>query len=315
MRNLEMCFRKNSVHHCRTVAKSIVTRVREDPYLLGYAMTDCPLFTEEDCRERPDTIGGAQRRSRIGWPRRLRNLETDSPGKQAYVNTMAEVYKGQINRFNETYGTEFLSFNELAAARNWRVYTDLSNGNETRDNIEFLKKVVERYYQVAGKSIREYDKDHMFIGDKLNANTDSIDTVLPVTSKYTDIVMYQMYGRYEVQAPGLDRWKQVVDKPFINGDSAFTMITEDMPRPYGPVADTLEQRAEWTRDFMENAFKRSEFVGWHYCGLIDATNKHARKADRQHSGLIDQYGNPYPLLQKYISQFTKDMYAIAEDVG
>ncbi len=30
-----------------------------------YAMTDCPLFTQEDCRERPDVIGGGA--SRISY--------------------------------------------------------------------------------------------------------------------------------------------------------------------------------------------------------------------------------------------------------
>ena len=89
------------------------------------------------------------------------------------------------------------------------------------------------------------------------------------------------------------------------------MVTEDMPRPYGPIADNLEQRAEWTKEFMEKAFSRPDFVGWHYCGLVDATNKHPRKAMRQHSGLIDQYGNPYPLLQQNIKQFAEQMYSIA----
>ena len=106
----------------------------------------------------------------------------------------------------------------------------------------------------------------MFVGDKINANTDTLDTVLPTTSRFTDIVFYQMYGRYEVQKPGLDRWSKMVDKPLINEDSAFTMITDNMPRPYGPVADSLEQRAEWTAEFFRNAIARPEFVGWHYCG-------------------------------------------------
>jgi hypothetical protein len=86
------------------------------------------------------------------------------------------------------------------------------------------------------------------------------------------------------------------------------MVTEDMPRPYGPIADNLEQRAEWTKEFMEKAFARPDFVGWHYCGLVDATIKHPRKKGRQHSGLIDQYGKPYPLLQTYIKEFTQGMY-------
>jgi hypothetical protein len=42
----------------------------------------------------------------------------------------------------------------------------------------------------------------MFFGDKLSANTDSVDTVLPVTEKYVDAVLYQMYGRCEVQNLG-----------------------------------------------------------------------------------------------------------------
>ncbi|MFY0651711.1 MAG: hypothetical protein JXQ96_06740 [Cyclobacteriaceae bacterium] len=304
-------FSEDFASHCKALSEKIVQKVKDDPFLLGYFMTDCPLFTEEDCRERPDIIGGAPRKSRVGWPNRLRNLGAEAPGKQAYVKVMTKLYDGQIIRFNETYDSSFSSFEDLLNAKEWRSKSDLSNANERRDNIEFLKAVVDKYYQVSLNAIREFDKNHMFIGDKLNANTDSIDTILPTTSKHTDIIMYQMYGRYDVQETGLDRWKNVVDKPFINGDSAFTMITEDMPRPYGPVADNLEQRAEWTKEFMENAFRRPEFVGWHYCGLIDATNKLARKRNRQHSGLLDQYGKPYPLLQKEISQFTSKMYEVA----
>jgi hypothetical protein len=301
--------------HCDRMAKEIAAPAREDPFLLGYAMTDCPLFTEEDCRERPDTIGGAQRKSRVGWPRRLRNLPADAPGKQAYVRTMRELYRDQIDEFNLTYGTRFASFDALQAAENWRPHTDLSNGYETRDNVEFLKEVLAKYYQTAREAIRRYDPNHLFVGDKINANTDTLDTVLPVTSQFTDVVFYQMYARYEVQKPGLDRWSKAVDKPFINGDSAFTMITDTMPRPYGPVADSLEQRAEWTAEFFQTAFARPEFVGWHYCGLIDAPILIPRKWDRQHSGLLTGYGEPYPTLKTTLKTCTDEMYEIATRVS
>ena len=135
--------------------------------------------------------------------------------------------------------------------------------------------------------------------------------MLPITSQFTDVVFYQMYARYEVQKPGLDRWANMVDKPMINGDSAFTMITDNMPRPYGPVADNLAQRAEWTAEFFRKAFSRPEFIGWHYCDLIDASNLVARKRDRQHSGLLDGYGEPYPVLKKVIRACTDQMYQLA----
>ena len=296
---------------CDRMAAELAAPVRDDPFLLGYAMTDCPLLTEEDCRERPDVIGGARREARIGWPRRLRNLGEGSPGKIAYVETMRELYRDDIGSFNATYGTRFDSFGALASAEHWRPRTDLSNANETRDNVAFLQRVVAQYYRAGRDAIRRHDPNHMFFGDKINANTDSLDTVLPVTSQFTDVVFYQMYARYEVQEPGLDRWSALVDKPMINGDSAFTMITEHMPRPYGPVADSLEQRADWTQEFFRSAFARPEFVGWHYCGLIDAPNQIERKQARQHSGLIDGYGKPYPVLKEVMERCSAEMYEIA----
>jgi len=304
-------FADDFAERCDRMAKELAGPAKDDPFLLGYSMTDCPLMTEEDCRERPDVIGGARREARIGWPRRLRNLSAGAAGKQAYVETMRDVYRDQISDFNATYGTRFESFSALSTAERWRLHTDLSNANETRDNVVFLQRVVAKYYQTARDAIRRYDSNHLFFGDKINANTDTMDTVLPTTSQFTDVVFYQMYGRYEVQGPGLDRWSKLVDKPVVNGDSAFTMITDTMPRPYGPVADSLEQRVDWTEEFFQNAFARPEFVGWHYCGLIDASNRVPRKQARQHSGLLDGYGEPYPMLKRSIKRCVDQMYRTA----
>lgn len=297
--------------HCDRLAKELALPVKDDPYLLGYSMTDCPLLTEEDLRERTDVIGGARRPSRIGWPRKFRNAGGATPGKQAYVGLMRSLYHGNIRAFNTTYQTTFDSFDTLASAENWRPGTDLSNANETRDNVEFVKLVVDKYYQITQDAIRRYDPNHMFFGDKLNANTDSIDTVLPVVAKYVDVVMYQMYAKYEVQEPGLDRWSSRVDKPLVNGDSAFTMVTDTMPRPFGPIADTLEERIDWTEEFFRKAFARPEFIGWHYCGLIDGSQLVARKQARQHSGLMDGFGEPYPGLDTMLKQCASELYSIA----
>jgi hypothetical protein len=269
--------------HCDQLARKHAAPLKDDPYLIGYSMTDCPLFTEEDCRERTDVIGGGRRKARIGWPRRLRNFGADAPGKQAYVATMRRIYRDSVKDFNVTYGTDFASFDALAAASNWRPETQLSNANETRDNVEFLKVVVDQYYKTAKAAIRRYDPNHMFIGDKLNANTDSIDVVLPVAAQYVDVVLYQMYARYEVQQP-----------------------------PFGPIADNLQQRAEWTEEFFRKAFARPDFVGWHYCGLIDANNRTPRKKERQHSGLLDDFGKPYLELQSTLKNCSRELYAISK---
>lgn len=309
--NFHDVFAPEFAARCDRLAREIAAPLQDDPFLLGYAMTDCPLFTEEDCRERPDTIGGAPRAARIGFPRRLRNLGPDAPGKQAYVRTVRTLYRDRIEDFNATYGTVFRSFDALAAAVDWRPRTELSNSHETRDNVAFLHAVVDQYYRTAKEAIRRHDPNHLFVGDKLNGSTDAMDTVLPVTSRYTDVVLYQMYGRYDVQQPGLDRWSKLAGQPLINGDAAFTMVTDIMPRPYGPVADNLAQRAQWTDEFFRRAFARPDFVGWHYCGLIDASQRVPRKQDRQHSGLLDGFGQPYPEIQRALKTASAELYSIA----
>ncbi len=307
-------FAKEFEMKCDTMAKEIILPVKDDPYLLGYSMNDCPLFTEEDCRERTDVIGGKRRALRSkGWPRRLRNLGSGAQGKQAYVQLMKDLYRGRIKDFNVTYGTEFRSFDALASAQDWRLDTELSNANETRDNVEFLLIVVDRYYKTASDAIRRYDPNHLFVGDKLNANTDAVDTVLKVTSKYTDVLFYQMYGRYEVQEWGLDRWSKLVDQPVVNGDSAYTQVTDTMPHPFGPIAKSVDERIEWNNTFFEKTFARPEFIGWHYCGLVDADNNfpvHGRQW-RQHSGLMDTYGKEYPGVKEAIKTRADRLYQIA----
>ena len=310
--------------HCDQLAHEFAAPLADDPFLLGYAMTDCPLFTEEDCRERTNVIGGKRRGSRTGWPKRLRNLGSEAPGKREYVNKMRELYRNEINDFNNIYDTKFDSFEALEEKRNWRPDTDLSNGYETRENVEFLKIVVNKYYQTTHDAILKYDPKHLFFGDKLNGNTDTIDTVLPVTSKFTDVNLYQMYAKYGVQELGLNRWSKLSEKPLLNGDSAYAVQTEMTPRPFGPLAYDQDQKAEWAREFFEKAFSRPDFVGWHYCGLIDTwvaggTGDYFRKTDefgsmagRQHTGLLTADGTPYQPIQKALKESTEKMYQIAE---
>ena len=310
--NFTDIFSEKFTKYCDQIAGEIAGSKRDDPFLLGYAMADCPLFTEEDCRDRPDTVYGGRRPSRIGWPRRLRNMAGSSAGKRAYVGLMAQLYAADIEAFNQTYSTTFPSFDALAMAENWRLESDLSNAWETRDNVEFLKICVDQYYRTAGEAIRRHDPNHLFFGDKLNGNTDTVDTLLKVTAKHTDVLFYQMYARYEVQRPSLDRWSERIDIPIINGDSAFTHIRKLLPKPYGPIAESEEINAEWTWEFFSQAFARPDFIGWHLCGLIDTPIHLVKKeSDRQHSGLFDGFGKSYPKLKETIQRCGNQLYQIA----
>ncbi len=285
---------------CESAASEMVEPYASDPMILGYCMADGPPMTDQEAEWKKGTT----------WPRRLRNLDADAPGKRAYVYTMRKRYPS-IAAFNTTYGTDFSSWDGLLAAKNWRADAKPSNTAERADNAAFLLLCVDRYYSVAKDALRRVDPNHLFLGDKINGNTDAMDGYLNVTRQYTDIVNVQFYARWDEQESLFNHWSNKVGQPFLNGDSAFTVPTETMPDPYGPHARDQAERAAWTREFMENATARPDFVGWHMCGIIDTSKEMKGKETNQHQGLMTTHGEFYAEMEKTLQDVAGRLYEIA----
>ncbi|MHC4298508.1 MAG: hypothetical protein ACYS7Y_14500 [Planctomycetota bacterium] len=134
---------------------------------------------------------------------------------------------------------------------------------------------------------------------------------MSVTSRYTDVVNIQYYAPWARQKATMDRWSDKVGKPFLNGDSAFTTPTETTPSPYGPHAKDQAERAEWTREFMEKATARPDFVGWHMCGIIDTSKEMPGKEKHQHQGLMTTHGEFYPEMEAAVRDLSDRLYEIA----
>ncbi|MHC4231610.1 MAG: hypothetical protein ACYSO7_07410 [Planctomycetota bacterium] len=284
---------------CDAAARKTVAPYVNDPMLLGYSMADCPILTDGDVK----SMGGTT------WPRVLRNLGPNTPGKQAYVFEMRSRYP-DIRAFNTVYTTAFPTWDDLARAENWRPADAPSNPTERDDNHAFMLKCVDRYYNVAKAALRRVDSNHLFFGDKINGNTDCLDKILEVTGRHTDLVFYQYYARWPGQKALLDTLASKVNIPFLNGDSAYTVPGPMMPAPYGPHAVDHDQRSQWLREFCENAFARPEFVGWHMCGMIDTWKTMRGKEKHQHQGLMTVTGEFYPEMEQAIQDISERLYEI-----
>ena len=295
--------------HCDRVARAEVLPRKNDPWLIGYFMTDCPILTDVDAAPRQNSVYGAVREGVATWPRVLRNLDGSSPGKRAYVAAMRELHGADIAPFNAAYGTAFGSFDALEQAVNWRPRTDATNLRETRDNLYFLERVVDRYYAVAVASIRRHDPNHLVLGDKLNGNTDTPDAIVSLAGRYADLVFYQMYGFWADQKPRLDAWSRLTRKAIFNGDSSYSVPYEQMPDPYGPHCASQPERAARFVEFGEHAFARRDFVGWTWCGWIDGLK--AQQKEKQHSGVQDPWGKYYIPLTQAMAGFSSRLYHVA----
>lgn len=170
---------------------------------------------------------------------------------------------------------------------------------------------MDRYYSQAERALRKVDKNHLFFGDKLFAETDSLEIIIDVTSKYTDLVCYQSYARWADQEALLDKLVSRIDLPFINGDSNYATPSEMLPNPYGRHAHDHAERAEWMLEFCEGAFPRKEFIGWHMCGIIDTWKTMPTKEEYQQQGIMSVTGEIYKDEAKVVKDISKRLYELA----
>jgi hypothetical protein len=301
--------------HCEGIARAKVVPRRDDPWVLGWAFTDTPVFTDREAAPRGKVIHSVPSDGFPTWPRVLRNLPASAPGKQSWLAAIRPRYRDDLRAFNSTYAATFNTWDELLAAVQWRPHTDLTNQRELADNAAFLEQCVDRYYTTAVAAIRAHDPHHLIFGDKMNANTDGADAVLRITERHTDVVFYQMYGRWAEQRASLDQWRKITRKSFFNGDSSYAVTSEMMPSPYGPHARDQSERGEWTFEFAKHAFAEPDFVGWTVCGWVDTWRTMPGKEHKQHSGFFGPQGEPHSAYIQRLREASDRLYELALGVG
>jgi hypothetical protein len=301
--NYHDVFAPQFVAHCDMVAKQQALPYKDDPMLIGYSMADAPLLTDAAVRHRPE---GA-----TTWPRVLRNLGSEAPGKQTYVGMLRERHK-DITALNDAYGTSFDSWESLAESENWRPQTDYNNTIELEDNSAFLCLCIDQYYTVAKASLRKVDPNHMFLGDKLGARGDTFDAVIEVAAPHIDVINYGHYGRLAEQAAVLDRWTGKLKKPFLSADGSFSVRSEMLPNPMGPSAENWGQCSEWTRELASGLFARPDVVGWNICGVIEVWKTVPGREKKQHQGIMDPFGKINPGMEAALRDVSSRLYHIAD---
>jgi hypothetical protein len=293
------------VTRCERKAELVALPRKDDPYLMGYIYTNVPILTDVDAAAHGQVSYARPQKDMPTWPRVLRNLGRDAPGKKVFVSLMRERYK-TIHDFNQVYGTGFSSFDDLSSSEKWSPFTKSAEIDDAKDNRVFLLKILEQYYSVANSAVRKFDPNHMIFGDTLNANIGAPDEVVATIARHTDLIAYQFYGEYDAHVALLDRWSKLTGKPFFHADAAFTVQSEEMPAPIGAVTPNQETRAERFQYFASQAFARPDFIGWHWCGWVEMWK--GWKPDRQHPGLQDPFGNYRHPMPETMNEFGTHIY-------
>ena len=135
---------------CERVVSRLVLPRKDDPFLMGYTFTDCPIMTDLDADMRGERPWGRptppwglpSQPDMPTWPRVLRNLGPMAPGKRVFVALMQDRYP-DIETLNRAYQMRFPSFDALLDSENWSPVLKTEGIEDADDNRAFLLQILD----------------------------------------------------------------------------------------------------------------------------------------------------------------------------
>lgn len=138
-----------------------------------------------------------------------------------------------------------------------------------------LFELAQQYYKTTYDAIRRYDKNHLILGDRYEANapiaTEVIDAALP----YVDVLSFQ---DFRDPVTHLKDWYQKTDKPVLLADAAKMKWQTKK-------GEFTRNNGQWYAETLAALHKNPGCVGFHLCGAYQRN-----KARRY--GLLDEQENP-----------------------
>jgi len=188
-----------------------------------------------------------------------------------------------------------------------------------RERYQFIAFAFERYYRIVTKAIRKYDRNHLYLGSRINYHTGQFDNpwFWKVLAPYHDVVSVNYYGIW-----GPDK-RLFAERAAWSGKPV--LLTEwyakamDVPglantKGAGWLVRTQEDRARYYQHFALNALEIKNVVGWHFFKFMDDPKESVAldSAGGANKGLCDIRGKPYAPLLERACAVNREAYPLIE---
>jgi hypothetical protein len=147
---------------------------------------------------------------------------------------------------------------------------------DTEKGRKELYQMAERYYQVTRDAIRRYDKNHLILGDRYEANEPLEMEVVDAAKPYVDVLSFQ---DFRDPVGNLKEWHERTGMPVLWADGSSVIIVETESGVY------RRNDGPWYREALAGLRKNPGCIGAHLCGAY-MRNRARRK------GLLDENENP-----------------------
>ncbi|MDW8030078.1 MAG: hypothetical protein RMK94_17000, partial [Armatimonadota bacterium] len=271
---------------CDLRAKQRCAPNKDDPWLLGYFLDNELEWWGKSGRP----WGMAEE----AWKK-----PPDRACKQALVRVLREFYRGDIRAFNEDFGTNFSSFDEMLRVGTGESLseksgkavglssapTELPQPKTQRGQkalMEFVRKAAERYFRITAQAIKKHDPNHLNLGCRFA--WDAPEAVWEMAGKYCDIVTVNLYPRIDLERgfvlgveEHLRKRYEICKKPIIVTEWSFPALdakdSQGRPLPCkhgaGMRVDNQTQKAKCYAIIQRTLFSLPFIVGSHYFMWVD----------------------------------------------
>lgn len=137
-----------------------------------------------------------------------------------------------------------------------------------------LSALARCYYKTTHDAIRRYDKHHLLLGDRYEANAPIAMEVINAALPYVDVLSFQ---DFRDPVKHLDEWYKKTGKPVLLADAAGVRVKQ--------TGEFKPNNGPWYAETLAAAHQNPGCVGYHLCGAYQRNKARCR-------GLLDEMENP-----------------------
>jgi hypothetical protein len=126
---------------------------------------------------------------------------------------------------------------------------------ETAAGRKELTRIARQYYKITQESIRRYDKNHLILGDRYDANEPLPDEVIFAALPLVDVLSFQ---DFQDPVGHLKYWHKKTKYPVLWADGAKKLRTEDPTKH--------RNNGNWYAEKISGLYQNRGCVGGHLCG-------------------------------------------------
>jgi hypothetical protein len=262
--------------------------LKDDPYVIGYFLdNELPWWGDYGWHAENQTTL-LEKYALIG---------VDDGNKEALRKFFEDRYQGDIEAFDDAWGKNLKSFEELEGPVTLTVRTR----KQRAEADAWAGMVAERYFSVTTKALREADPNHLILGVRFSGETPW--EVVEACGRYCDVVSVNSYQKSgDVDKLLLDNFYAKAQKPILITEYSFSAMENQSGDPNSHGADvavpTQKDRVEHFNRYAREALALPYVVGLHWFEWADESPEGRFDGENCDYGLVDIHDHEYTLLTK-----------------